>query len=36
MKENFAAAPIGILIFFGLFIGLLMLVGNPAQKRKHL
>jgi len=31
MKENFARI-VGIIIFFGLFIGLLSLVGNPAKE----
>lgn len=31
MRENFARI-IGIIIFFGLFIGLLSLVGNPAKE----
>ena len=31
MREKFART-IGILIFFGLFIGLLSLVGNPAKE----
>ena len=31
MRENFARF-IGVIIFFGLFIGLLSLVGNPAKE----
>lgn len=31
MREKFART-IGIVIFFGLFIGLLSLVGNPAKE----
>ena len=31
MRENFART-IGVIIFFGLFIGLLSLVGNPAKE----
>ncbi len=31
MKENFARF-IGIIVFLGLFIGLLSLVGNPAKE----
>ena len=31
MKENFARV-IGIVVFLGLFIGLLSLVGNPAKE----
>lgn len=31
MKEKFAQI-IGVIIFFGLFIGLLSLVGNPAKE----
>ena len=31
MKEKFAQT-IGIIVFFGLFTGLLSLVGNPAKE----
>jgi len=35
MRENFALT-IGIIIFFGAFIGLLSLVGNPAKEETEI